>query len=335
VDIKRPYLLFLGDAHDALAAKTSIGVAQWRPEWCVGQLRLPGCKADALLPEMTPAEAAAKGARTMIVGTVTRGGVISPAMNQTLLDALDAGLDLASGLHQKLADMPELAAKARALGRALHDVRHPTRAYPVGNGKRRAGKRCLTVGTDCSIGKMYTSVALEKEMLRRGMKATFRATGQTGILVAGGGIAIDAIVSDFVAGAVEVLCPANDPDHWDLVEGQGSLFHASYAGVSMSLIHGAQADALVMCHEPGRPHMRGLPEYKLPDLRECIEVNVAHARLTNRKARCIGVSLNTSKMTAKAAASALERTADRVGLPCVDPSRTGVGALVDRLARIK
>jgi uncharacterized NAD-dependent epimerase/dehydratase family protein len=335
VEIRRPYLLFLGDAHDALAAKTSIGIAQWRPEWCVGQVRLPGCNADALVPDMTPAEAAAKGAKTMIVGTVTRGGVISPAMNQTMLDALDAGLDLASGLHQKLADIPALAAKAKALGRTLHDVRHPTRDYPVATGKPRSGKRCLTVGTDCSIGKMYTSVALEKEMKKRGMKATFRATGQTGALVAGEGVAIDAIVSDFVAGAVEILSPANEPDHWDLIEGQGSLFHASYAGVTMSLIHGAQAHALVMCHELGRPHMRGLPGYKLPDLRHCIEVNVAHAKLTNPKARCIGVSLNTSKMSKKAAEAAIKRTADRLGLPVVDPSRTGVGALVDKLARIK
>jgi uncharacterized NAD-dependent epimerase/dehydratase family protein len=335
VQIQQPYLLFLADAVDPLAAKTSIGVAQWQPEICVGQVRLPGCKADALVPDMTPREAAAAGAKTMIVGAVNRGGVFSPAWMAAMHEALDAGLDLAAGLHQKLADIPEIAAKAKKRRRQLHDVRHPTREFPIANGKKRSGKRLLTVGTDCSIGKMYTTLALSREMNGRGLKSTFRATGQTGILIAGSGVSIDAVVSDFVAGCVEWMTPDNDADHWDLVEGQGSLFHASYAGVTLALIHGAQPDALVMCHEPGRPHMRGLPGYKLPDVRVCIDANVAAARLTNPKARCIGVSLNTSKMTAKAAATAIGRLEDRVGLPVVDPSRTGVGRLVDRMQRIK
>ncbi len=335
MEIKSPYLLFLGSAADALAAKTSIGVAQWRPEKCVGQLRLKGCNADSGFPDMSVKQAVAKGAKTMIVGTVNRGGVISKDWIKVLTAALDAGLDLASGLHNKLSDVPQLAAAAKRNGRKLHDVRHPDREFPIATGIKRPGKRVLTVGTDCSIGKMYTSLALEAAMKSLGLKATFRATGQTGILIAGRGWSIDAIVSDFVAGAVETIAPANDPDHWDVVEGQGSLFHASYAGVTMALIHGAQADALVMCHEPGRPHMRGLPHYKLPDLQTCIDVNVAHARLTNKKAKCVGISLNTSKMTAKAAERAIKSTADKYGLPCVDPSRTGVAAIAAQLAKIK
>jgi uncharacterized NAD-dependent epimerase/dehydratase family protein len=335
VEIKAPYLLFLGEAADALAAKTSIGVAQWRPEKCVGQLRLPGCKADAGFPDMDVRAAAKAGARTMIVGVVNRGGVISKAWSDVLIGALAAGLDLASGLHNRLSDVPEIAEAARKHGRTLFDVRHPDREFPIATGAKRPGKRVLTVGTDCSIGKMYTSLALEKEMRAQGMKATFRATGQTGILIAGSGWSIDAIVSDFVAGAVEVLAPANAPDHWDVVEGQGSLFHASYAGVTLALIHGAQPDALVMCHEPGRAHMRGLPHYRLPKIEDCIAANVAHARLTNPKAKCIGVSLNTSKMTAKAAARAIGALADRLGMPVCDPSRTGVAALAKKLAKIK
>ena len=257
MQIQHPYLLFLGDAPDQLAAKTAQGISQWRSDWCLGQLRLAGCKADLGLPEMTIGDAAAQGARTLVVGVANRGGVISEAWLPALLEALDRGLDLASGLHRRLGDVPALAERARERGRRIFDVRHPRRDFAVGTGARRPGKRLLAVGTDCSIGKMYTTLALEKEMHARGIKADFRATGQTGIFIAGSGVSIDAVVADFISGAVEWLAPANDPDHWDLVEGQGSLFHPSYAGVSLGLLHGAQPTALVVCHEPNRPHMRG------------------------------------------------------------------------------
>ncbi len=331
MNLRRPYLLFLGDARDELAAKTAQGIAYWRPEWCVGQLRLPGCKADLKLPDMTLEQAAAAGVKTMIVGVANRGGVIDAAWVPLLLQALELGLDLASGLHRRLTDIPEVAATAAKLGRALHDVRHPTRDFEVGTGARRAGKRLLTVGTDCSIGKMYTALALEREMRRRGLKADFRATGQTGIFIAGEGVSIDAVVADFISGAVEFLSPDNDPDHWDLIEGQGSLFHASYAGVSLGLLHGAQADALVMCHEPTRRHMRGLPHAPLPDLKACIALNESLARLTNPAARCIGIAINTSALDTIAASRVLKETSDRLGLPAVDPVRDGVGPLVDAL----
>src|SRR5205085_1064185 len=211
-----------------------------------------------------------------------------------LVRALELGMDLAAGLHHRLADIPVLRDAASRYGRQIADVRHPTREFAVGNGIKRPGKRLLTVGTDCSVGKMFTSLALEKEMRRRKMKADFRATGQTGIFIAGAGVSIDAVISDFVSGAVEYLSPANDADHWDLVEGQGSLFHASYAGVTLGLIHGAQPDALVVCHEHGRAHMRGLPNYRLPDLKLCIDRNLEAAQLTNPAARCVGVSVNTA-----------------------------------------
>jgi uncharacterized NAD-dependent epimerase/dehydratase family protein len=332
--IARPYLMFLGDAGDQLAAKTAQGVKDWRPEWCVGQLRLDGCKADLKLPDMTVEEAAAAGVRTVIVGVANRGGVIADSWIAALARALASGLDLASGLHKRLTDVPVLAETARQHGRALFDVRHPPRDFAVGTGRKRSGKRVLTVGTDCSIGKMYTALACEREMRRRGMKADFRATGQTGIFIAGDGVSIDAVVSDFVSGSVEWLAPENDPDHWDVVEGQGSLFHASYAGVALGLIHGAQPDALVMCHEPMRPHMRGLPHYCLPDLKTCIDANVAAARLTNPRAGCIGLSINTSALDLAAAERCLRDLEQSYGLPAVDPLRTGVGKLVDRLAVI-
>jgi uncharacterized NAD-dependent epimerase/dehydratase family protein len=246
--------------------------------------------------------------------------------------AMELGMDLASGLHHRLADIPALRDAAARHGRQIADVRHPTREFAVGNGIKRPGKRLLTVGTDCSIGKMFTALALEKEMKARGFNADFRATGQTGIFIAGDGVSIDAVVSDFVSGSVEWLCPANDPDHWDLIEGQGSLFHASYAGVTLGLIHGGQPDALVVCHEPTRAHMRGLPSYKLPDLQLCIDRNVEAAQLTNPAVRCVGVSVNTSAMDAGAARDYLRRTEDELGLPVVDPVRSGVGAIVDRLS---
>jgi uncharacterized NAD-dependent epimerase/dehydratase family protein len=330
--LRTPYLLFIGDAPDQLAAKTADGIAFWRPEICKGQLRLPGCKADLHIPDMTLDAAAAAGVKTVIVGTTNRGGVLGEGWEGILVRAMQLGMDLASGLHHRLSDIPALRDAAAKYGRQIADVRHPTREFAVGNGIKRRGKRLLTVGTDCSIGKMFTALALEKEMKARGFKADFRATGQTGIFIAGDGVSIDAVVSDFVSGSVEWLCPANDEDHWDLVEGQGSLFHASYAGVTLGLIHGAQPDALVVCHEPTRPHMRGLPSYKLPDLRLCIDRNVEAAQLTNPAVRCVGVSVNTSAMDAGAARDYLRRTEEELGLPVVDPVRAGVGAIVDRLA---
>jgi len=331
VELKTPYLLFLGDVHDQLAAKTSAGVAYWRPQACIGQFRLPGCKADLGLEDLTIEQAAARGAKTVIVGIANRGGVISEAWLPSLPKALELGMDLASGLHRRMTDVPQLKSLADRLGRTLADVRHPTQEFEVGSGKKRSGKRLLTVGTDCSLGKMYTSLAIEKEMRRRGMNADFRATGQTGILIAGSGVSVDAVVSDFISGATEFLSPANSDDHWDVVEGQGSLFHPSFAGVSLGLLHGAQPDALVMCHEPTRTHMRGLPHYPLPSLHECIDANLAAGRLTNKAIRVVGISINTSALDASAADSLLKQTADAFGLPCVDPVRGGVADIVDRL----
>jgi uncharacterized NAD-dependent epimerase/dehydratase family protein len=332
--IAKPYLLFLGDVKDDLSAKTSRGIYEWRPEICVGQHRLPGCETALELPELSYREAAERGAKTVIVGVANAGGILSPNWISDLLEALEAGLDLASGLHMRLSDVPELRKRAQELGRKLHDIRHPPGELPVGTGRKRSGKRLLTVGTDCSIGKMYTSLALEKEMKERGMKVDFRATGQTGIFVAGSGICVDAVVADFIAGAAELLSPANDEDHWDIIEGQGSLMHPSFAGVSLGLLHGAQADALVMCHQPGRSEMRGLKGRPLPHLQDCIDANIRAGRLTNPEIRCIGISLNTKKMERQAALDEIRRVEDEFGLPCVDPAVTGVSSIVDRLASL-
>ncbi len=331
MSIEHPYLLFLGDAADQLAAKTAQGIAHWRPEWCLGQLRLPGCNANLGLADLSLEQAVEAGARTLVIGVANRGGVISEAWVAVLEQALRLGMDLAAGMHNRLADVPGLAATAEQHGRRLFDVRHPTREFEIANGRKRAGKRLLTVGTDCSVGKMYTSLAMEREMRAQGLNADFRATGQTGILIAGDGISVDAVIADFIAGSIEWLAPANDPDHWDVIEGQGSLFHASFAGVSLGLMHGAQADALVLCHEPTRSHMRGLPDYALPGLKDCLEANLAAARLTNPAVVAVGVAVNTSQMAEGTAGGLLRQIEDELGLPATDPFKDGVAPIVARL----
>jgi len=331
VEIHSPYLLFLGDARDQLAAKTANGVRVWRPDWCLGQLRLPGCNADCGVPDMSIEEAAAAGVKTVILGVANRGGVIPESWTSELVKAVGLGMDIASGLHTRITEIPELAAAAKANGRSLHDVRQPTRDFDVANGKKRQGKRLLTVGTDVSVGKMFTTLALEKEMRARGMKADFRATGQTGIFIAGAGVSIDAVIADFISGAVEWLTPENDPDHWDLVEGQGSLFNVSYAGVTIGLIHGAQPDALVVCHEAGRPHMRGMPHFPLIDIPTCIEANLQAARLTNPDVKCVGASINTVNLSETEARDCCKRVSDEIGLPTVDALRDGVASIVDNI----
>lgn len=267
-----------------------------------------------------------------MIGVANRGGVISQEWKKVLVTALEEGFDLASGLHNLLRDEPDLVAVAQATGRKLHDVRVPEVDYPIANGAKRKGKRCLAVGTDCSVGKMYTALAMDAEMRARGMKATFRATGQTGILITGDGIPLDAVIADFMAGSVEWLTPDNDADHWDLIEGQGSLFHVSYSGVTMALIHGGQPDALILCHEPTRPHMRGLPTYQLPTLEELRALALQLARVANPECQVVGISVNTQHMSEADAASYLASLETEMGLPATDPFRFGSGKLVDALA---
>jgi uncharacterized NAD-dependent epimerase/dehydratase family protein len=329
--IETPYLLFLGDAPDQLAAKVARGIRDWRPDNALGQFRMEGCKADVGLPDMDLTQAKAAGVKTVVVGVANRGGIISQAWKKVLVQALEEGFDLASGLHNLLRDEEDLAAVARATGRKLHDVRVPSVKYPIANGMPRTGKRCLAVGTDCSVGKMYTSLAMDAEMKRRGRKSSFRATGQTGILITGEGVPLDAVVADFMAGSIEWLTPDNDADHWDMIEGQGSLFHVSYSGVTMALIHGGAPDALILSHEPTRPHMRGLPGYAMPTLEALRDLALPVARIANPKAEVVGISINTASMGEDEALSHLGEVEKRMGLPTVDPFRQGAARLCDAL----
>lgn len=329
-----PYLLFLGDAPDDLAAKMARGICDWRPEAAAGQFRMEGCKADLGIKDMTIREAVDAGVKTLVVGVVNRGGVFSDAWVSVMVEALEAGLDVACGLHTLLRDIPALVEAAERTGRTLHDVRVPSVKYPIATGKKRTGKRCLAVGTDCSVGKMYTAIAIDREMKKRGMKSDFRATGQTGILIEGNGVPLDAVVADFMAGAIEWLTPDNDPDHWDLIEGQGSLFHASYSGVTMALVHGGQPDALILCHEPTRKTMRGLPDYALPSLEQLRDTALPLARWVNPDCQVAGVSVNTQHMPKEEALAYLADMENKLGIPVVDPFLQGADRLVEALACI-
>lgn len=326
-----PSLLFLADV-DRVSAKTALGVAYWRPEACVGQLRLQGCEVDLGLPDMNPSAARAAGARSLLIGVANAGGFIPPHWEAVLIEALEAGLDLISGLHTRLASLPRVREAAERLGRRLLEAREPDPRFNlVAEGVKRGGQRLLTVGTDCAVGKMYAALAIARELKARGVSADFRATGQTGIFIAGSGAPIDAIVSDFVAGAAEVLSPAASEDHWDIIEGQGSLFHPAYAGVSLGLLHGSQPDALVVCHDATRTAIDGLEAFPTPSLAEAIELNLRLARLTNSAVRVAGVCINTSRLSTEAAAKSLTETAAALGVPCCDPVRTGVSTIVDNL----
>ncbi|MGH6644222.1 MAG: DUF1611 domain-containing protein, partial [Bradyrhizobium sp.] len=235
-----------------------------------------------------------------------------------------------SGLHKRLEDVPEIAEAAQRHGRQLHNVRIPSQGFATGKGTKRTGLRLLTVGTDCSVGKKYTALALEKEMRAQGLDADFRATGQTGIFISGRGVAVDAVVADFISGAAEWISPDADPGHWDVVEGQGSLFHPSFAGVTLGLLHGAQPDAFVVCHEPTRTTMRGVPA-ALPTIRQVIDATIANGRLTNPRIQCVGIAVNTQALDEAAAKACLAEIAATEGLPTTDPVRFGVAEIVKRV----
>lgn len=335
MSLPQPYLLFLGDTTEAGYAKTAFGLKDWAPDLCIGEL---ACSPDAVttgLPRMTPKEAYARGARALVIGVANPGGVIKAGWMPSLLDALEVGLDIVAGMHTKLEDSKDLMAAATRLGRRLIDVRSPPEGIPIATGRKRSGKRLLTVGTDCALGKKYTALAIAAAFKARGVKCDFRASGQTGIMIAGGGIPMDAVVADFEAGAGEILSPDAAPDHWDVIEGQGSLFHPAYAAVSLGLLHGSQPDVLVLCHEPGRERLLGYPDYSTPSLSEAIALNLRLGALTNPAIRCAGISFNTSGLPEAEAEAIMAEASKALGLPVADPMRGGAAfeALVEACLR--
>lgn len=329
--LRTPYLLYLGSATLPTDAKTACGLRDWCGAAVLGEWSRPEATVSVGLPRLTPVVAAARGAGSLVIGVAPVGGTLPEAWLPDLLDAIAHGLDVVSGMHTRLTSFPVLVEAAARAGVRLHDVRHSDRSYPAATGRKRTGRRVATVGTDCALGKKYTALTLTRELRARGVPATFRATGQTGIMIAGEGIAIDAVIADFIAGAAEVLSPDNAPDHWDVIEGQGALFHPAYAGVTLGLLHGSQPDAFVLCHDPSRAHIEYYPGYPIPALADAIAQYTTAARVTNRDAHCVGLSVNSSSLDDAAWAAYAVRTAEALDLPVCDPLRGGLAPIVDRL----
>jgi len=323
VALPQPYLLFLGDTAEPGFAKTAFGLRDWAPERCVGEFALPSATVSTGLRRLSPAEAYAEGARALVIGVANSGGFIADSWIPALVEALEAGLDVVSGMHARLDDVPGLSAAAERLARRLIDIRRPPAGIPIATGLKRSGKRLLTVGTDCALGKKYTALAIARAMRERGLDVDFRATGQTGILIAGRGIPMDAVVADFAAGAAEILSPPAAENHWDVIEGQGSLLHPAYAGVSLALLHGSQPDVIVVCHDPARKRLLGDEEFAVPSIEEIIDLTIGLGARTNPAIRVGGISFNTASLGEEAARQLMAEESSRLGLPVADPIRGG------------
>ena len=327
--LKTPYLVMLGSEKNVAYAKTGLGLAQWRKEQVLGQLRFSDCEIDLGVPDMDIKEAVKKGARSLLIGVAPVGGAIPDSWLKLIEEAAEAGLDIINGLHLKLTENKNLVEIAKKSGARLIDVRTPPKNLPVGTGIKRSGKRLLTVGTDCASGKKYTALAIDLAMKKYGMNSTFRATGQTGIIIAGEGIPIDAVVADFISGAAELVSPENDDNHWDVIEGQGSIFHPGYAGVSLGLLHGSQPDAFIVCHDATRKFVMGWDNYPLVSIKESIDRHILLGQCANPTISCVGISINTSKLPTEEREQYLKNLAKETGLPCIDPLVDGCNAIIN------
>ncbi len=331
IELKTPYLIFLGNETKDGYAKTGFGIVEWRRSLCKGQMSLKEGTVDLGLPSMTIKEAVEAKVGSLIIGTAAVGGGIPDSWIDTFEEALLAGIDIVGGVHTRLNNIPRFREASEKSGARLVDIRIPPENLPIASGKKRTGFRLLTVGTDCGLGKKYTALALEKDMKSVGMNVDFRASGQTGIMIAGTGIPIDAVVADFITGAAELLSPDNEPDHWDIIEGQGGIFHPGYGAVSMGLLVGSQPDAFVVCHEVGRDQIMGWPNFKAPTINEVIERTIQIGSLTNKEIKCVGVSVNTSSLNSEEREKYLNNLSKEIGLPCVDPLKNGTQKIIDYL----
>jgi uncharacterized NAD-dependent epimerase/dehydratase family protein len=336
-------LLILGErfSHDAHYGKTMRGIVRYGPDPVVAILdsRRAGEEHEGIPIVGAVADALELGPTVAVVGVATQGGRFPPEWRELLKSAIAAGLDVESGLHEFISDDPEFTELAREHGVELRDLRKPPEGLSVPTGANLAVEASivLTVGSDCAIGKKTVAVELDLEARRRGLESVFVPTGQTGIAIAGWGIAVDAVVADFLAGAAErlVVEGARRGGKLLFVEGQGSLVHPLYSGVTLGLVHGSAPHLFVLCHAAGSTEIEGSPGHPIPPLSELVELHERVA-LSARKAKVACVALNTARLADdEDARRAIEEVAAETGLPADDPVRFGPATLLDAiLARL-
>jgi uncharacterized NAD-dependent epimerase/dehydratase family protein len=331
---KRYLILAEGKSDDPHYGKTARGVIRYSPHPVVAMLdsTRAGETHDGVPIVATVHEALPFKPTTAIVGVATQGGRFPPAWRELLRSCISKGLDIENGLHEFLGEDEELSELARRHDVELRDLRRPPPdlSVPTGENLQLAAKVVLTVGSDCAIGKKTVAVELDLEARSRGLKSVFVPTGQTGIAIAGWGIAVDAVVSDFLAGAAERLVVEGAARGGELlfVEGQGSIVHPAYSGVTLGLTHGAAPHAYVLCHKAGSTVVEGYPDHPLPPLAEIVDL-YERASLPLRPARVAAIALNTAALNDDEARSAVEQVRADTGLPADDPVRYGAGSLLD------
>ena len=331
--MKRYLILAEGRVLDPHYGKTMRGVLRYRRDEIVALLdsEHAGEELDGLPIVGTVAEGLAYDPDTALVGVATAGGRLPPVWQRLLRDAIEAGLDVESGMHIFFADDPELAALARANGVELRDLRRPPDglSVPTGANLEHDAAVVLTVGSDCAIGKMTVSLELDRAARERGIRSVFVPTGQTGIAIAGWGISVDAVVADFLAGATEQLV-VEGAGRGDLlwVEGQGAIIHPQFSGVTLGLMHGSAPHAYVLCHLAGSTELEGCPGHPIPPLRELVELH-ERISLPARPAKVLAVAVNTSPLGDDEARAAIAAAQAETGLPADDPVRFGAERLLD------
>ncbi len=336
---KRYLILAEGKSGDAHYGKTMRGVVAYSPHPTVVIVdsERPGESYEGIPIVATVGEGLEYGPTTALVGVATQGGRFPPAWRELLTASIEAGLDIESGLHEFVSDDSELVGLAAKHGSRLHDLRKPPAdlSVPTGENLQLAAKTVLTVGSDCAIGKKTVAIELDREARRRGLKSQFVPTGQTGVAIAGWGIAVDAVVADFIAGAAERLVVEGAERGGELliVEGQGSLVHPAYSGVTLGLMHGSAPHAYVLCHVANATHVEGYPDHPLPPLTELIELH-ERASLPLRPAKVAAIALNTRDLDEDEARAAVAAVESETGLPADDPVRFGSGKVLDAVLRV-
>jgi uncharacterized NAD-dependent epimerase/dehydratase family protein len=342
------YLILADDDFGIMTSKTANAVIRYHPSRVVAVLdrQLAGRTSQQVLgfggdiPVVgSVAEGLALGANSILIGIAPQGGELPDEWRGWLREGLEGGCDIVSGLHTFVSDDPALAAVARQHGRTILDARRPPDDLPVASGLARDVDALvvLTVGTDCNVGKMTAQLQLVQALNARGLRTRFVATGQTGIMIEGWGTAVDAVVADFIAGATEqlVLRGAKGADVV-LVEGQGSINHPGYSGVTLGLLHGSCPDAMILCHQPTREYLgdyRTASWVKIPPLSEYIRLYESIGSAVH-PTRVIGIALNTFDMDEPAARAACAAAARETGLPATDPVRFDPGPLVEAIAAV-